>query len=92
MTRVELHDAKSSEDYNELHIAMGKEGFSRTITSSNGTVYDLPTAEYYLTGDYTLASVLEKAKKAADTIRKKYSAITSLTTGSTWHGLNITKK
>ena len=49
-TRVELHDASSS-DYNKLHDEMEKEGFTRTWKTDNGSVYHLPTAEYDFRGE-----------------------------------------
>jgi hypothetical protein len=91
MTRIELHDAKWVEDYNKLHLAMQEAGFSKTIKGSNGSTYELPTAEYYLDGNYELQDVLSMGKKAATTVGKKYSIITSQTINSTWDFLPIKK-
>ncbi len=92
ITRVELHNAVWPDDYNKLHAAMQKENFTNTITGSNGTVYELPTAEYYKEGNYSLNDVLESAKKAANTVGKTYGAISSETTSSSWVGLKIAKQ
>ena len=43
--RVELHEA-DWDDYDVLHAEMRKEGFSTTITGSDGKTFELPTAEY----------------------------------------------
>jgi hypothetical protein len=86
MTRVELHEATYN-DYEILHAAMGNEGFSRTITGSDGVTYHLPTAEYYRDTQLTLAQVLESAKLAASTTRKNYGAIVTMSNGATWTGL-----
>ena len=37
-TRVELHNAKLETDYETLHKAMEKEGFTRIIPTENGGV------------------------------------------------------
>lgn len=50
ITRVELHDAVWS-DYDKLHDAMRREGFSQAIAADDGTIYELPPAEYnYIQG------------------------------------------
>jgi hypothetical protein len=92
MTRVELHNADWIADYNKLHQEMALEGFKKTITSSKGITYDLPTAEYYLISSFSIGEVLEIAKRAAAKVGKQYSVITSETIGSTWHNLPETKK
>lgn len=89
-TRVELHSAKA-EDYDKLHEAMENQGFSRTITSDDGTTYDLPTAEYDYEGDVTCDQVLEKAKAAADKTGKKYGAIVTESKGRRSTGLPKSK-
>lgn len=71
-TRVELHNAKWPEDYEQLHKEMAKEGFSRTIASSDGTVYNLPTAEYNRISDKTLDDIFKSATKAATATGKSF--------------------
>jgi hypothetical protein len=63
-TRVELHKA-TRDDYEKLHTEMQKRGFSRTITSDDGIVYHLPTAEYDLEGQLTCEQVRDRAGTAA---------------------------
>lgn len=72
-TRVELHKAAEKE-YERLHEAMEAEGFSRTITTTSGREYHLPTAEYSFKGEATIDDVLAAAKRAA-TITGKASEI-----------------
>lgn len=67
---------------------MEAEGFERTITSHDGTQYHLPTAEYYLSGQYTQQQVLESAKRAASKTRKSYAAVVTESNGVTWTGLS----
>jgi hypothetical protein len=86
-TRVELHRA-TGEDYERLHLAMEKRGFSRTITSDKGVRYDLPTAEYDRSGSsLTRAEVRDDAKAAASSVTKSYSVLVTESNGRTWHGL-----
>jgi hypothetical protein len=92
ITRIELHKAIWPDDYNELHKQMKKEGFTNEISGSDGITYALPTAEYYKEGEFTLAAILESAKKAANTIGKNYGVISSLAPSSTWSGLEPIKK
>jgi len=56
-TRVELHDAKTWQDYENLHSEMAREGFARTITSDEGIEYELPTAEYVINANYTIEQI-----------------------------------
>jgi hypothetical protein len=87
-TRVELHDAKTWEDYNKLHIAMEKEGFTRTIRTDNES-YQLPTAEYNRDAALTKEEILESAKKAASTTGHKFAVLVTESNGRLWH--NLTK-
>lgn len=91
VTRVELHGAQNWQDYVTLHAAMAKEGFQRTITGDNGLVYELPTAEYTIYGNYTVVQVREKAKRAAISTGKSFAVLASQTTTSAWFGLETQK-
>jgi hypothetical protein len=85
-TRVELHDATYS-DYEELHEAMRKQGFKRTITSANGVEYHLPEAEYNSTSA-NRSDVLASAKIAATTTGKSFGILVTGDNGMTWDGLS----
>jgi hypothetical protein len=61
ITRVELHDA-IRDDYTKLHEEMRKRGFRQTITANDGSIYELPPAEYTYDGTETKEQVLEKAR------------------------------
>ncbi len=84
-TRVELHKA-TNDDYEELHAAMERRGFSRFITG-NGSTYHLPTAEYNYSGDETKREVLALAKAAATETQKKFAVLVTESNGRTWIGL-----
>jgi photosystem II stability/assembly factor-like uncharacterized protein len=86
--RVELHSA-SEADYQILHVAMEIRGFSRYITSDDGTTYHLPTAEYNREGNLTRQQVLDSAKIAANTTGKKYAILMTESAGRTWVGLVV---
>jgi hypothetical protein len=76
-TRVELHEIKKGEqpNYELLHACMKKQGFSQTIKSESGTVYELPTAEYNIHGEYAIETVLDLAKLGANNAHPKYSIL-----------------
>lgn len=86
LVRVELHGA-SGKDYDVLHVAMERVGFSRTIVSDTGVRYHLPTAEYEAVGNHTREEVLEAAKGAAGTTGKKFGVIVTQSAGQSWSGL-----
>ncbi len=90
ITRVELYDAKK-EDYEILNEVMERAGFSRKITGSNGIVYQLPAAEYWIEGKLLLTNVLIIVQNAAKIVRKEYGVIASEITGATWEGLLVVK-
>lgn len=65
--RVELHDAES-DDYENLHEEMRKEGFSKRIRTNDGT-YELPTAEYSMVSTLKSPDILSKAEAAANRVQ-----------------------
>ena len=85
-TRVELHNA-SSKDYETLHAAMERAGFSRVIRSDEGRWYHLPTAEYDCSGSLTQRQVLKAAESAAATTGKGFGVIVTESAGRTWSNL-----
>jgi hypothetical protein len=85
-TRVELHGA-TYQDYETLHAAMEREGFSRIIRSDAGQWYHLPTAEYDRSGDLTRAQVIESAKRAAAATRKGFAVLVTESASRTWFNL-----
>lgn len=88
--RVELHGA-TEPDYEVLHEAMKKRGFSRTILDEDGIEHHLPTAEYNLIGDYKKSQVCKLAKEAAEVTRKPAAVL--VTKGSRrWSGLKAVAK
>jgi endoribonuclease GhoS-like protein len=93
LTRVELLDTIWPDEYvNRLHPAMSREGFSKTITDEKGIVYELPIAEYYKRTSEDVEQVIERAKKAAMTIGKKFGIIVGDCTNLKWSGLAIAKQ
>jgi hypothetical protein len=85
-TRVELHSASYS-DYEALHAAMARRGFSRYITADDGKTYQLPTAEYDKSGNFTAQQVLEAAKAGAAETGKSYAVLVTEAAIRTWVGL-----
>jgi hypothetical protein len=85
-TRIELHSATYS-DYETLHAAMERRGFSRQITADDGKTYHLPTAEYNRDGNLTREQVLESGKVAAAETGKTFAVLVTESNGRTWIGL-----
>lgn len=91
ITRVELYGSPTWQHYENLHAQMERRGFTRTIKSDDGTVYDLPSAMYHRIASSTKASILEDAKTAANAVWSDNGVIVSETNGSTWRGLRVHK-
>lgn len=74
IVRVELHNAVGSGPYNILHAEMEKLGFIRTITATDGTGYDLPTAMYFGTAPegWKAQKVRDYAQPAAEATGLRY--------------------
>lgn len=86
-TRVQLNGHPTGEDYENLHRAMKRRGFTRIIESDDGKLYWLPHAEYNREGEMTRATVLDDAKAAAATISRDFEVLVTESVGRTWHGL-----
>lgn len=72
VARIELHNA-SYDDYETLHSAASRRGFSRTIASDNGGTYRLPTGTYVASGtNATLQQAYDAACAAARETRKAF--------------------
>jgi len=86
MTRIELNGSPSWQDYENLHKAMKRAGFSRFISGSNGVTYHLPHAQYSRQATLTISEVRDQAYAAAS---KVWNSVQALTTEgqSAWNGL-----
>jgi len=88
--RIELHSEVYS-DFELLHSAMQKEGFSRLITSDDGITYHLPRAEYDIYTSKNRSVVLEAVKRAVAITRKTAEILVTESAGRTWSGLTPVK-
>jgi hypothetical protein len=86
ITRVELHHA-TADDYETLHAAMARAGFSRTIQGSDGVTYHLPWAEYYANTTSTIEQVRSAAVSAANTTGRTSAVLVSQSIQIAWQGL-----
>ena len=84
--RVELHHA-TLDDYDVLHGAMEKQGFSRVITGDDGKTYHLPWAEYNGVGALSSVQVRDIASTAASTTGKRYAILVTESQTRAWVGL-----
>lgn len=86
--RVELHQATYA-DYEALHGAMEKQGFSRLITADNGQTYHMPWAEYNGSGNLTSVQVRDIARSAANTTGKTNAVLVTEAQSRAWIGLPL---
>ncbi len=84
--RIELHDAQWG-DYEALHGAMERQGFSRQITSDDGGCYHMPWAEYNGTAALTSIQVLDIAQVAANSTGKGNAILVTEAKSRAWRGL-----
>jgi hypothetical protein len=89
LVRIELHAAKEPDDYEVLHAAMEKTGFTRRINHKGRTLH-LPTAEYAIRSDESTAGLLENAKAAATTTKKSFCAV--IVKSAEFEEYNLTEK
>lgn len=82
-TRVELRGNPSKNDYEKLHAAMGKVGFSQTVEAAGRTFY-LPHAEYDLSAEMTVQQVLELVRKAAGGVWPDHLLLVTEVKSRTW--------
>jgi hypothetical protein len=88
--RIELHDAQWP-DYDTLHSAMERQGFSRLIAGDDGRTYQLPWAEYDGTANLTSVQVLGAAQTAANSTGKKNSVLVTEAKNRAWSGLPVAR-
>ena len=88
--RIELHEAQRA-DYETLHAAMERRGFSRLITGDNGGVYQLPWAEYNGTTNLSSSEIRDIAHDVANTTGKTNSVLVTEATSRAWSGLTLAR-
>ena len=75
IARVELH-AATYDDYETLHAAMEQRGYSRTIATDGGAVYQLPTGTYVMrNANISLQEAFNRAQAAAQATGRSSSII-----------------
>lgn len=84
MTRVELHSATYA-DYEQLHAAMARIGFRRTVLGSDGKRYQLPTAEYCIDSTNDAAWVRDQARGAADSTGRSSWVVAAQADAMAWY-------
>jgi hypothetical protein len=88
--RIELHEAQWA-DYETLHAAMQRQGFSRLITGDDGRTYDMPWAEYDGTANLSSMQVLGVARQAANSTGKNNSVFVTEAKSRAWSGLPVAR-
>lgn len=90
-TRVQLYGNPEPSDYESLHAATKRKGFTQTITDKKGVEYYLPHAEYNNEANVTRDEVLEDAKEAAASVWDDFCVLVTESAGRTWHNLRTVK-
>ena len=91
IVRIELHDAVE-EEYEVLHKAMSKVGFSRTVLDTNKIEFHLPKAEYGMSADLEPVKVMDIVTKAAEQTNKMFGILLTQAQGVTFYNLAPVKK
>ena len=85
-TRILLENGTES-DYEQLHTAMERAGFSRFIKSDDGRKFRMPWAEYNFDGSASLDQVLETANLAATSTGNQFSVLVTEAVARQWLNL-----
>jgi hypothetical protein len=83
-TRIELFEKAGDPkkpDYQALHAAMKKEGFTQTVEWGEGVTLHLPHAEYNRVSDLTTAQIRDLAVKAASTVWTNFCVLVTKADG-----------
>jgi hypothetical protein len=87
MVHVELRNYPKSEQYAQLHVAMEKLGFDRTIVDRGQVKYQLPISEYYIISAYTPEALTILVYNAAKLIDPDCAVLTIEVNNIWWNGL-----
>ncbi len=90
-TRVQLYGDPEWGDYESLHSAMKRKGFTQTIKADDGVEYYLPHAEYNREANVTGDEVLQDAREAAASVWDDFCVLVTESAGRTWHNLKTVK-
>ncbi|WP_175785468.1 hypothetical protein [Burkholderia ambifaria] len=86
LVRVELHGA-SDDEYEVLHVQMASFGFYRTIQSTTGPSYPLPTGTYWGQSEYGGSAVIDFANAACNAVGKPRSIVATESMETWFYGL-----
>lgn len=89
MIRVELHQARTADQYQRLHEQLSRFGITNTITASTGKRYRLPPAEYYYSGDASRDQLLQTSKQCAAAVDQSFAIVVTESNSVTWEGLPL---
>jgi hypothetical protein len=85
--RIELPGASEAE-YGALDTVMLEKGFSNSVRAKDGTLFQLPSAEYIVGGwPITVEQIVDIAKHLADTVRPGARVFGTTATYWQWKGL-----
>jgi hypothetical protein len=87
MIRIELHQARTAEQYQRLHTLLAQYGITNTILGTDGVWYRLPPAEYHYAGAANRDEVLRTSKQCATAVDPSNAVVVTESNGVTWQGL-----
>lgn len=90
IVRVELHNAKAA-DYTKLATDLAALNIVDVIKGDNGTLYKLPPAEYYYSGDTNGNQLLNAIRTVVSRIVPRFSAVVTQANGIYWDGLEVVR-
>ncbi|KGC09393.1 hypothetical protein DM48_6813 [Burkholderia gladioli] len=87
-TRVVLHGKHHDHpNYDKLHDAMERAGFSRLIQGENNVWYHLPPAEYRIRANMTASEVANVAQAVANSVDVWNGVFVTEGSSCAWNGL-----
>ncbi len=84
--RLQAHNALDAK-YREIHAAMSRTGFKRTIRGDDGTDYQLPWGEYRWTGQADPSAVRDRVIQVVSAVHPWISVLVTEEVSSAWFGL-----
>jgi len=87
IARVELHGARTRDDYAFLHNEMARRGFVRCLSANDGQSLHLPTGTYALLTAVDVKQALNSAAAAADATGYSWEAFVA--DGTSWWSRNL---
>lgn len=90
LARIELHNGVLV-DYQNLHSLLSKNGFMNTIRGSDGLLYRLPRALYWIEYNGQIKNVHDTIQQIVTSLGKTAEIFVVKYTESMWSGLEVVR-